>query len=102
MNNKIINSRCICKKALSWTNDIKIMLEPCEHILHKNCIVNKKKCPLCKTNIITTHTIEQLRNKLQKNKLKSIYQKYIDMIAVSNYGYCFDTSFHNRNGRSNN
>ena len=48
--NKIINARCVCKKGLTWIKNEIIMLNPCEHLIHKTCftnLVNQLMCPYC-------------------------------------------------------
>jgi len=34
---KNINSRCHCGNGLPWIKEEVIMLEPCEHLIHKKC-----------------------------------------------------------------
>lgn len=90
--NKDINSRCVCGKGLTWLNDPKIMVEPCEHIFHIDCIKKYTKCPLCNIKITKTNTLEELKTVIKnmknndKNKRK-YYQKYVDVVSVSDFSY---------------
>lgn len=75
---KIINSKCICKKGLPWIEEEVVMLEPCEHLIHKKCI-KSHICPYCKIKIL---------NIIYKNDYKinpKLYQKCIDIMSMSNY-----------------
>lgn len=79
--NKIINARCICKNGLPWIDEDVIMLDPCEHLIHKKCF-NKLKtvnCPYCHGHI--SRIISE--NDFKYNE--SFYQKCIDIISVSNF-----------------
>ncbi len=80
----MINSKCICNTSLNEEYD-NIMLEPCEHILHSTCYNNYYKiiCPICKINIKDMKTYTEIKK--NRNKSKYHYDKYIDMVAMSNY-----------------
>lgn len=78
---KILNCRCVCGLGLGWTEDQIIMIEPCEHIFHKNCI-QLKICPICESDIIKYHTEESVKPLIYKNS--KYYQKYIDLMCVKN------------------
>jgi len=85
---KILNSRCICGQGLPWIKSLIIMLEPCEHMLHKNCYnKNKKCCPLCQNKVTKFNTIHDLKKKNSDIRYISYdnYQKYIDIISMSNF-----------------
>lgn len=80
---KIINSRCLCKGALSSSEEV-LILVPCEHFLHLSCIKNiiNRRCPYCKQrveNILMSSEIKLL------TKEKKLYysQLYIDLLTVS-------------------
>lgn len=79
---KIINSRCVCGIGLGWNRDQIIMLDPCEHMIHKKCCVNFIECPICKTRIIKKYTEKKLKILAQNDT--NYNQKYIDMICVKN------------------
>jgi hypothetical protein len=79
--NKIINSKCGCKKGLNWTNTELVMIEPCEHIVHLNCI-SDEKCNICNENMECFMTELELKNLSTVNKI--YYQKYIDLISMRN------------------
>lgn len=80
-NSKIINSRCICGLGLGWTDDQIIMVEPCEHIFHKNCI-QLKICPICESDITKYYTEESIKPLIYKDC--KYYQKYVDLVCVKN------------------
>lgn len=85
--NKKINCRCICGKGLNWINKKIIMLEPCEHIIHKECFNNQNNKDMC---MICNSKIEKIYDEktLYKNKEnQEIYQKYVDLISVKNFNY---------------
>ncbi len=81
---KIINSRCKCGIGLSWTNEQVIMLEPCEHIIHKKCLekINNKECPLCGSLVKKYYGELELKKKERLNNY--YYQKYVDIISIKN------------------
>src|SRR6202012_5226749 len=86
-NNKVLNSKCICKKGLNWINKEVIMLEPCEHMLHFECFLHNKnnnKCSLCDQKIIKYYTEEDL---FKLKDLPIYYQKYVDLTSVKNINY---------------
>jgi 1-acyl-sn-glycerol-3-phosphate acyltransferase len=78
---KIINSRCICGLGLSWKEDIIVMLEPCEHLIHRNCITSNE-CPFCKTKIEKLYRENELKKLIKKDP--KYYQKYIDIVCMKN------------------
>ena len=86
--NKSLNSKCICGAGLIWKKYSQVMLEPCEHIVHCKCLnlqKDKSKCPICKNNITGSNTLIQLRDKLKSTRSKELYQKYVDMVSMTNF-----------------
>lgn len=87
---KNINSRCLCNKGLSWIPDELYFLNDCEHIIHKTCFLklnNRRECPLCKTKITRLYTLKDLERKVKESEgeiKKEYYQKYIDVLSLSN------------------
>jgi len=64
------------------------MLEPCEHIFHCKCLNSQKDktiCPICGINIRGSNTLTQLRDKLKKRYSQQLYQKYVDMVSITNF-----------------
>lgn len=96
--NKPLNSKCICGSALIWKKYNQIMLEPCEHLIHCKCFNMQKdqmKCPICKINITGYNTLKGLQcmiksKSFKKNNMNIFYQKYIDMISMSNFDDLYD------------
>lgn len=92
-NNKSLNAKCICGSVLIWKKYNHLMLEPCEHIIHQKCLIiqkNKTICPICKKDITSYHTFDDLQNK--KNTSKDFYQKYVDMISMKNFDNLYDNN----------
>ena len=85
MNNKTINCKCVCDKVLIWTNIRNIVLDPCEHIIHRKCFIDKTKCPLCKTAVTNYYNEKELAKLC--NEDSSYYQKYVDLISLKNPSY---------------
>ena len=84
--NNIINSRCVCDIGLSWINIPQIMIFPCEHILHKKCHkLTSNKCDICNEPITDIKDFNQIRKLSKKGGI--YYQRYIDMIATSNFNH---------------
>lgn len=80
-NSKILNSRCVCTRGLPWIKEEVIMMDPCEHLIHKKCF-NKMKttvCPYCRTNISRIISTNDFKYD------KRLYQKCIDILSVSNF-----------------
>ena len=79
--NKIINSRCVCTQGLPWIIDTVIMIDPCEHLIHKKCFdkCNTTKCPYCNEHIL------RIIHPFDFKYDKTLYQKCIDIISVSNF-----------------
>jgi 1-acyl-sn-glycerol-3-phosphate acyltransferase len=80
---KIINSRCSCKKSLIFPKSNLLMLEPCEHLVHKKCLKLNENCMICNEPIKAKKTLLDLKKEKEKNKQS--YQKYVDMISMTNY-----------------
>jgi 1-acyl-sn-glycerol-3-phosphate acyltransferase len=79
MSDKIINSRCICRKGLTWVNKKVIMLMPCEHMIHERCFKKKKICPFCDVNVETTVSLDDFKND------NNLYQQCIDIMSATNF-----------------
>jgi 1-acyl-sn-glycerol-3-phosphate acyltransferase len=77
--NKVINSRCICKKGLPWVKLEVIMLEPCEHLIHEKCFkkLKTKNCPFCDINI------EKIIKKNDYKTDSTLDQKCADIMAMT-------------------
>ena len=73
---KIINSTCICKHRLNSIDCEIIMMEPCEHLIHIDCLKSRAKCPFCKLTIIGFTTLRINNNKI-------LTQKEIDILSTS-------------------
>ena len=80
---KYINSKCCCNKSLTWINDEIILLNPCYHIFHKKCFENNKYCPICKSKVKKIETTCSLKKSSNIND----YQRYVDIISVSNFDH---------------
>lgn len=79
--NKLVNSKCVCNKGLIWIKNEVIMLNPCEHLIHKNCYDKyyNKTCPYCYTNIEYITKLNDFKHN------KQIYQKCIDILSMTNF-----------------
>jgi 1-acyl-sn-glycerol-3-phosphate acyltransferase len=77
--NKIINSTCICDCCFFWSDGKIVMINPCEHLIHHNCLKNKKICPHCKIKI------ESITNLHDYKKNPKLYQKCVDILSVTNH-----------------
>jgi 1-acyl-sn-glycerol-3-phosphate acyltransferase len=82
MSNKIINCKCSCNKVMIWGSDAIIVLEGCEHIVHRKCLIDKKKCPICNVEINKYYNERELYK--LKNTSYNFYQKYVDLISLKN------------------
>lgn len=102
ISDKIINSRCACGSILIYTPLKQIMLDPCCHILHIKCWKkrrNKPKgcinCPICNIKVISTATLSQLTENAKhiynKDNYDELYQKYVDMISMTNFDNMYVT-----------
>ena len=81
---KIINSRCICKKGLPWINLKVVMILPCEHLIHQECLNkdiknNKYICPICSKKIFKI-----IDHKYYRHDHK-YFQQCIDILSVTNF-----------------
>jgi 1-acyl-sn-glycerol-3-phosphate acyltransferase len=79
IDNKTINAKCVCGSGLPWVKKEVVMIDPCEHLIHLSCLKNSQSCPFCNT------TIERLIRANDFKYNKSLYQKCIDIISVSNF-----------------
>lgn len=78
--NKHLNARCICNNMTSIKNEV-IMMNPCEHLIHKSCynaLKNNKICPFCNSYIFDITRFSDFK------KDKTIYQKAIDILCLTN------------------
>lgn len=95
MNNKMLNSKCMCGSGLIWNKYKQIMIEPCEHIFHYKCLLKQKdktKCHICGVKITGSYTLSQLQDILstQSKAIENaqryrLYQKYVDMVSMTNF-----------------
>lgn len=85
---KLINCKCVCGQGLNWIEKEIIVLEPCEHILHKSCYLLFDICPICKEKCDKIYTEKEL-GQLMKNDIK-YYQKYVDVHSMKNINYICD------------
>lgn len=78
--NKIINTVCVCKTALQWKRLEVIMLNPCEHLVHRKCFedLNTECCPLCK------NTVESITRLDDYKKDPNTFQKCVDILSMTN------------------
>ncbi|AYV76492.1 MAG: lysophospholipid acyltransferase [Terrestrivirus sp.] len=87
---KIINSCCSCGKNLLLKKLPHILLEPCDHIMHKKCYLGKKICPICNNKIKSIKTLDEVKELSKNNSI--YYQKYIDMVSISNFDDMFSVN----------
>lgn len=78
---KELNASCVCNMGLPWVPKINVMIEPCEHIFHKDCICEYAECPICGTEIVNQHDVHELEK--LKLKSKKYYQKYTDVLSMT-------------------
>ena len=80
---KHINSTCKkCKCALQWKRREVIMLNPCEHLIHRYCYNRQKeknKCILCDNNVSSITRLSDIY------KDSNNYQKCIDILSITNF-----------------
>lgn len=78
---KILNSTChVCDYALQWRRMEVIMLNPCEHLVHKACYRQQKKkniCVICNTFVSSITRLGDIDN--------NNYQKCVDILSMSNF-----------------
>lgn len=77
--NKILNSKCICGKGLPWIQSEIIMLDPCEHMIHIECLNKFTYCPIC------GHNIYKIIKKYDFKHDDRLHQKCVDIISMSNF-----------------
>lgn len=88
---KIINSVCCCKTSLLWRRLEVIMLNPCEHLVHKKCfkLLNTEYCPICKIKIDSiTHLGDYKTN-------PDLFQKCVDILSMTNTDNMMKVSYNN-------
>jgi 1-acyl-sn-glycerol-3-phosphate acyltransferase len=91
MSDKLINTRCRCGQGLNWVDKDIVVIYPCEHLQHKDCIENKKLCSVCNNFIEKIYTEDDLNNLFIHNKSLSQEEKekykqnYIDLLSMKNY-----------------
>lgn len=73
---KTLNSTCICKFRLNAVNCEVIMIEPCEHLIHSDCL-NNNICPYCDVKI------KGFTKRDDYKKNKRLTQKCIDILSMS-------------------
>ena len=86
--NKILNSKCICGEGLIYKVYPLVMVFPCEHMLHKKCHKNKtirEICEICNNKVDDVKTFKQIKELSNKGGIH--YQRYIDMVACSNFDH---------------
>ncbi len=78
--NKIINTVCHCGTALQWKRTEVIMLNPCEHLIHKECFksLGTKCCPFCNNCVQTITRLDYY--KCDPN----VFQKCVDILSMTN------------------
>lgn len=84
---KVLNSKCSCGIGLPWIEGETVMILPCEHMFHEDCIQNKNKCPLCNEEI--TKTCRLLDDDLHDQRFADI----LSMTYFSNMSENTPTSF---------
>lgn len=89
--NKIINSVCYCKTSLQWKRCEVIMLNPCEHLIHKKCFESLEinHCPVCLTPL---ESITRL-NDYKSNP--DVFQKCVDILSQTNTDDMMKVSYNN-------
>jgi 1-acyl-sn-glycerol-3-phosphate acyltransferase len=93
--NKELNSMCFCGIALMYLKKEIIMLNPCEHMVHKCCyaIKNYTSCPICNESVISI-----TRGGDYKKDIK-LYQKCVDILSMTNFDtkmkICYDSAVFN-------
>lgn len=90
MSDKILNCMCFCGVGLLYIkNEEVIMLNPCEHLVHKHCFIdnNCKCCPYCNTKVTSiTRGGDFMKD-------PSLYQKCVDILSVTNFDDAMDISY---------
>lgn len=91
--NKIINSKCICEKGLNWIVTENVIIEPCEHIVHKICWLDKDICPICQNSCDKYYNEYELSQLMKTDK--TYYQKYVDIHSMKNINYIYEKNTKN-------
>lgn len=74
---KILNTRCYCRKGLSWFKCNVVMAYPCEHMFHEKCYDDLKGyCPLCKMPV---------KKKISMFDDDIHHQRFADILSVTYY-----------------
>lgn len=80
VDNKLINSKCSCGMGLNWVEKELIVLEPCEHIIHKECLKGSN-CSICQQKYTEYHNEKELKGMTKNSKY---YQQYVDIHSMKN------------------
>lgn len=77
---KTLNSTCICTFRLNETNREVVMIEPCEHLIHLDCLNrNNLICPYC----LSGNKIDGITRLNDYKNNKKLTQKCIDILSMS-------------------
>lgn len=81
--NKIINSVCICGDRLYKTENEFIVILPCQHLIHSECIkhIENVQCPYCSKHIKNIRTFSEIVDIIKKTNNRMYHQIYIDMMT---------------------
>lgn len=83
---KKINSKCICSINFNLISQNLVVVFPCEHIFHKNCIKSSKNiCLFCENKILKIYSFKEIKNLVLNQKKTNYYQNYVDMLCVKNF-----------------
>lgn len=87
IDSKIINSTCICKMRLNSIQCEIVMIEPCEHLIHIDCLKKLKTCPFCESKIDSlTHVNDYINNpKLSQKCVDILSMSSVDKLSKINY-----------------
>lgn len=75
---KVINTICHCKASLMWKKLEVVMLNPCEHLIHKKCLNDGKFCPICKIPINSITRLDDYKSN------SNLFQKCVDILSMTN------------------
>lgn len=90
--NKNINSTCSCNNRLAFDGFEIIMINPCEHLVHKKCFYGTKfyssnKCPYCKINVESVTRLSDYKHN------PNVFQKCVDILSLTNVDDMMDISY---------